>query len=659
MRSVVRYIMLPTSKIYPSSAPYSQGTPLNENQQIQTEIKSSPNYRAVGDDDEEFACQGGKGASKQDIVTELNQEYFDCPGDEEWMSFLYSGKKKVAKRLLELGHLPKQRILNEICLLFGRKSKVTIMICNAICVHIKSKNEHIIDVWAAYTLQNMNSITFVVSLEEFENTGRDDQAESIRIDKMIDYSFIKRIVGKYSYESTEIMNHNVTSGEDFDDDAYCKLQTCVAKYSVELMKQHKYLSIVSACSKRSTGYGPSLNLKPENCIVLYVHTKHYIPINEDPFKTHYDEIPVDVREGVFIRFGRTATDFLDHVQMGCQIRGEVENGQYVEGTLGCFIDHPQYGVCGLTCAHVLLSPWDLIRLKSVHNGTFNWPLHDMQRTVYQPANQTNDIGHTVQLVYKEGSENCSGMEVALFKLTNRYPKSSDVPDASVTVASTTAMNINYEHWRICSAERLNSRMKHVIKFGSKTELRAGIIEFGTMAVKELNSYPLATGYFSIKLHKQIEVRPQNTSFAFADKGDSGSLVFLVGDNSSEHTCIGIVEGGTSYGTVVVSPIVPILDELKVSSLKSFDSANTLSEIHGKIENVGSEVQTVKNDVQTLTGEMQRMRGDMQTEMQNMTRDIQNIDSRMDNRMQQIQQMLSVLLPPHNYNTHQSPAPSNT
>ncbi|XP_053389848.1 uncharacterized protein LOC128552806 [Mercenaria mercenaria] len=50
--------------------PSTSGTPLNENQQIQTEIKSSPNYRAVGDDDEEFACQGSKGKAN----------YFDLMG---------------------------------------------------------------------------------------------------------------------------------------------------------------------------------------------------------------------------------------------------------------------------------------------------------------------------------------------------------------------------------------------------------------------------------------------------------------------------------------------------------------------------------------------------------------------------------------------------
>ncbi|XP_053395009.1 uncharacterized protein LOC128555734 [Mercenaria mercenaria] len=551
------------------------------------------------------------------------------------MPFLNSENKKVAEKLLKLGHFPKQRILNEICRRFGRNSKETLMICNAICAHIKSKDEHILDVWAAYTLQNTNSIKFVVSLEAFEKTGKDDIAESIRTDTMFDYFLITRTVGEYSNESTEIINHNVTSDEYFDNDAYKKLQTCVAKYSVELMKQHKYLSIVSACSKKSTGYGDSWNLKPESCIVLYVHTKHYIPINEEPFKTHYDGIPVDVREGSFIPFGRTATDVFEHVQMGCQIGGEVENGKYKKGTLGCFIDHPQYGVCGLTCAHVLLNSWDLIRLQSAHNGTFNWPLHDMCKSVYQPANQTNSIGETVQYIYKEGSESCTGMEVALFKLTSRQPKSSDFPDASVTVP-TIATNINYKHWRISSAARLNSRMKHVVKFGSQTELRDGIIEFDIVSVKELNSYPLAIENNSfIKLHKQIEVSPKTQHILFADKGDSGALVFLVDDHSSENTCIGIVEGGTSYGSTVVTPIVPILEELKVSGLKCFDSENRLSEIHGKIEYVGSEVQSVKEEVQTLTGEMQKMRTDMQ-----------EMDSRIENHMQNIQQMLRVPMQPN-------------
>ncbi|XP_053394969.1 uncharacterized protein LOC128555724 [Mercenaria mercenaria] len=535
------------------------------------------------------------------------------------MSFLCSGNKKIAKRLVKLRHFPTQRILDEICLLFGRKSNVTLFICNAICAHIKTKDEHIIDVWAAYTLKRTNSITFVVSLQEEEKTGKKEKAESIPLHKMINYSFIKRRVGEYSYEGTEIINHNAPD-EYIDADAYCKLQDCVAKYSVELMKEHRYLSLVSVCSKRSTGYGStSWELKLGNCIVLYVHTKHYIPINEEPFKPHYDGIPVDVREGAFIPFGRTAVEFLEHVQMGCQICGD----NNAKGTLGCFIDHPQYGVCGLTCAHVLLSPWELDWVKTVKSGTSIWPLHSFSKKVYQPTKQDSSIGHAVQLIHKEGSGNNSGMDLALFKLTSRHPKSPDFPNASGVMP---AGKINYEHWQICSMDRLNLRTERVVKFGAKTEFRNGVIEFDRLSVKHLNC-SLQNEYTTITLHKQIEVRPQILSVAFAEPGDSGALVFLGGENDSEHTCIGIIEGGTTNGTVVVTPIVAILDELKVSSLKSFEAENTISEIHGRIENVGNEVQTVRSEVQNVSTKINTMGSSisgMQEGQQAISSDIQHL-----------------------------------
>ncbi|XP_060601733.1 uncharacterized protein LOC132754986 [Ruditapes philippinarum] len=308
-------------------------------------------------------------------------------------------------------------------------------------------------------------------------------------------------------------------------------------------------------------------------------------------ETNYDGIPVDVREGAFIPFGRTAKDLLDPVKMGSQIGGDI-----IEGTLGFFIDHPQFGICGLTCAHVLLTRWEMTQLKTNHSGTLKWPLHRMCKNVYQPADKRSVLGHTVQVIYKEGSDENCGMELALFRITDRHPKSPSFPDET---GSNVATNIKYDSWRMCSTDRLNKKEDaHVIKFGSKTEITHGIMKFDTISVKLLDKYPFVHEYAPIKLFKQIEVAAPSNGIPFAEKGDSGAPVFVV-EKNSQTKCIGIIEGGTSYGTVVVTPIVPILAELDVPCLKSFDTEKELSNIQDKIDNLETQMKTIGSDIQTI------------------------------------------------------------
>ena len=174
--------------------------------------------------------------------------------------------------------------------------------------------------------------------------------------------------------------------------------------------------------------------------------------------------------------------------------------------------------------------------------------------------------------------------------------------------------IRYDSWRIYGADRLNRNEGHVFKFGSETELRDGTIEFDTVSVKEVDSYPLALGYAEIKLFKQIEVKPLSDGLPFANKGDSGALVFLV-ERNNRHAYIGIVEGGTSYGTVIVTPIVPILQEIDVPCLKNFETESNLSSIHDKITNLEGNVQSVRGEVQNIATQIQvvqSMSGDLQT-----------------------------------------------
>ncbi|XP_060561273.1 uncharacterized protein LOC132721039 [Ruditapes philippinarum] len=278
-----------------------------------------------------------------------------------------------------------------MCQIFGRKSKAIIVTCKAICEYIKSKHVAIAHVWAAYTIENPQRITFVITVKQ-KSEGTKSK-ESVRLEKLIQYSFVKQYAGDFSLEGSEVIKQQASHAAKLDEESYENLQTCISKHSEDLMKKHKYLSIISACSKRSKGFGASWELLPEKCIVLYVQKKNYIPIDEEPFEASYDSIPVDVREGVFIPYGHTAREKLNPVRMGCQIGGDCSSG-----TLGCFIDHPQYGVCGLTCAHVLLNPLELLHLETY--GMMKWPLHGMVKNVYQPADNKSVLGNVVQLIRK-------------------------------------------------------------------------------------------------------------------------------------------------------------------------------------------------------------------------------------------------------------------
>ncbi|XP_060560066.1 uncharacterized protein LOC132720096 [Ruditapes philippinarum] len=549
-------------------------------------------------------------------ATEINESRDD---DVVLDPFLCSGSLTDIRELIESGKLPSQKILDEMCKVYERKSQEIAITCKAIVEHIKSKHAGIVHVWAAYTIQNPHKIIFVVIVKD--KSENDDRTEPLSLDKLITYSFVNQYVGEFSSEGSEVIKKHTSASEGFDEESYQKLQSCISKHSEDLMKKHKYLSIISACSNRSKGFDESWELVPEKCIVLYVQKKSYIPIDEEPFKTNYDDIPVDVREGAFIPYGHTAGEKLDPVRMGCQIGGDS-----FSGTLGCFIDHPQYGVCGLTCAHVLLHSLKLKRLKSL--GMVKWPLHGMSTNVYQPADNQSVLGNVVQLICKKGTGNTCGMDVALFRITDRQPKTANFPDATA-ISGSSFQTINYDSWRMCDTGMLNLTQDRVVKFGSTTELRDGKIIFDAMGVKELESCPLFSGCATITLFNQIEVKDHTHGLPFADRGDSGALVFVVDDNNSQHTCIGIVEGGTTYGTVVVTPIVPILEELNVPCLKSFETEINLSHIHDNINNLKAHINIVESGVQGMHGDIQGLHGDiqgMQGEMQTVRQDIQNVNS---------------------------------
>ncbi|KAH3746842.1 hypothetical protein DPMN_181259 [Dreissena polymorpha] len=150
---------------------------------------------------------------------------------------------------------------------------------------------------------------------------------------------------------------------------------------------------------------------------LYVPAKGYIPIDEDPFDESYDGIRVDVREAVYERFRKYAKDVHTHVKMGCQIERKRKTG-----TLGLFVQHPFYGLCGVTCAHVLL---DDEEKKAYNNKKFLDP-EDPENFVHQPS-PPHDIGVIRKVIVKEDARYPIGVEIAVIQIKKRGPNSGQFP----------------------------------------------------------------------------------------------------------------------------------------------------------------------------------------------------------------------------------------
>ncbi|XP_053376646.1 uncharacterized protein LOC123540928 [Mercenaria mercenaria] len=229
--------------------------------------------------------------------------------------------------------------LNKLCTNEGRTSPNVKKECDKICTAIKTKSDKIVHVVPAYKTNDETKIIFVVFAQS-------------EITLETRWKLEVRIVYQYSDESKCAMycaNNNPLSTESSR-----KIGKIIDKYSMELMHNHTYLSVISASPVVSKHYGTS-NYKTESvsCIALYVIVKHFIPINEEPFPQMLDGIPVDVREGGVQFCGASAEDFHDQVRMGCKITSTFQPQKH--GTLGGFVEHPDYGLCGITCAHVVLN----------------------------------------------------------------------------------------------------------------------------------------------------------------------------------------------------------------------------------------------------------------------------------------------------------------
>ncbi|XP_053391968.1 uncharacterized protein LOC128554682 [Mercenaria mercenaria] len=514
--------------------------------------------------------------------------------------------RKHTVRSMKKGILPDQRLLNELCLEFGRKSKFLVHLCHNISKHIKALDENILHVWAAYTVKDRNKITFVVVVKE-----------NVRLEKTIKYSFVKRVVNEYSFEAEHVIYSE--KGVSVDQHNLQRLKTSISNHATELMRRHKYLSIISGSSVRSRNYGidqaNAVNLVEQPCIVLYVHTKHFIPIDEEPFEELYDGVPVDVREGEFVPCV-LATEYHESLKHSCQIGSSPDrppNHHIVRtGSLGCFIDHPEYNLCGLTCAHVLLFPWGFEHVEADEDSKLSWPLFKPHDQVFQPASTNNAIGQLVQVIYHKGGSRSCGMEVALFQIDKRQPVSGGFP----TMRNAGGVEkMRFDSGKSCGISRIGDGV--AIKFGPVTDKTVGKFYSETdntsvQTIKHFWDYE----QFRITLHKQLCVHATDSNgqpIPFAAEGDSGSLVFKKEENG-ELVSVGIVEGKTSFGTTVVTPIKPILQKLGVQSIKSFEKDQLIQQLRNIPNEVDNKLKEINKKFEDFESGFDNKLKDMESSL---------------------------------------------
>ncbi|XP_052240251.1 uncharacterized protein LOC127850895 isoform X4 [Dreissena polymorpha] len=448
-----------------------------------------------------------------------------------------------------------------ICTSFGRKSQQLKDECEIICKRVRKITE-VLNVYAAFQETDESIVIFIVSVN----------AVSDEISKNLTNLGIRFIVKQLDFNKSLISNAKSSVAFQMKDSEVELIRTCISNNADLLMAKHKYLSIVEGCChKRECGIAiDSSACKYEPRLALYVLAKGYIPIDEDPFEKSYVGIQVEVREGVFVPFVKTSNEYHDHVRMGCAIE------RHLKGTLGLFIEHNIYGLCGLTCAHAMLSKEEHERCKQT-NGRIHSELLLNDCEVYQPE-RPHGLGSLVEAIYKEGNCSQTGIDIALVEIKQRHPIDGKFPSSKDGINSeSTEINFEFASGKALTPSLNNGRCCKFGQFSGYTE--------GTLINKEQNSVArdvLEVLGYKFVIYNQLNVK--SSTHLFAKPGDSGSPVF-VKDGDGEPACIGIVVGGrTCDGVVYVTPINTILQELGISQLKSF-VANRFERLEAKVNSI--------------------------------------------------------------------------
>ncbi|XP_053389059.1 uncharacterized protein LOC123539618 [Mercenaria mercenaria] len=461
-------------------------------------------------------------------------------------------------KLLDKELLPTASELNGACSAFKRRSPIVARICGKICKEIKNVSEDITSTWAAYPYPCKSkdeecNVIFVVYTKQ-------PKCPNICFR---DFRIYQRGESEFSEESKTVVSLDITPhDEDNQLIDIENLQMIIENNADTLLDKHSNINAITSGIKKSVGYMQNHHIqKRVLCVVIYVHVKGLIPLEEDPFPSYIDKYPTDVLEGDVTLFNKGPFDYREHVIMGLAIKASNMNSY---GTLGGFVMSDKYGVCALTCCHCLFNENEISQINS--NGG-NLPV-DLQNctTVYQACRQeSKSFGTVAEVIHDEK------MDVALINVIDRFPESGEFPETDLETGDSNPPE--FYSGRIREPNDIQ-RGTDVFKFGISTNFTKGRFNLPSKLV-------VLNKRFRRRVFKgQIEVI--STDGSFAKEGDSGALIFLT--ERKRTFCLGLIVAGFTDGTVLATPIGKILTALECPNrLMSFRPVNRLSGDSGVVE----------------------------------------------------------------------------
>ncbi|XP_060594691.1 uncharacterized protein LOC132749034 [Ruditapes philippinarum] len=430
--------------------------------------------------------------------------------------------------------------------------------CELISKFLENMSSSIVHVWPAYDTKANDDIVFVV----LTSKGIEDNLQVKDKLKKTGYNVFVIHVDSCSKESEQVLQK---LDQLETNQCFSKLEdlgSVINKHSDRLLRNHQYISAISGSNVRSERFslGQSEHLVSfQPCIVLYVIAKGKIPLHENKFEDNLDGIPVDVREGIFQRTILPSERYSKPVKMGCQI---TSNKTPLEsfGTLGGFFYHKDFGLCGVTCAHVVLEE---ATIHDIRGEKKIWSKEESPM-VFHPNTTQHEykLGPVKEAVYRTGSEDSSGIDIAVFKIEGAAPDSGFFPEES---------EMCFETGRTLGTSDLKYNTP-VLKYGRTTALTRGYIEFENITVRMIKyerKYTLGSNEYTFLLKNQIAVRPELNSCTqlFNDFGDSGAFVF-VKDSDNQLVCIGICVGKLNTHGIII-PISAVKGDLGISKFCDF------------------------------------------------------------------------------------------
>lgn len=444
--------------------------------------------------------------------------------------------------LIELKLLPTQKQLEDLQRSFLRTGSTTISedlkhIGSLISTAFKSKLPDVKYVWLAYEKDNTDDIKVLVMIETSK-----EKKDIEKVFPDISYKIHTIPAPKFSQEAKGVRDM-ISQDDTFKPEDLDEVNICIRKHRVSLKRKHAHISIIKPSSVRSRGFKQGAHkIINEKCIAVYVRRKGYIPVGETALCSSIDGISVDVLEGIFV---------LCAASMGRPISGNADG----YGTFGGFIDHPTFGLCGITNAHVLLNVDQMSIL--IQSETLRYE-YFQNNTINVTVNGT-EIGSVVEAVYTSGDDDCEcGMEMAIFKIEEEFnPSDCDFWNES------TKKDSYFGRLETLPYRSIQIGMT-VDKSGATTGWTAGKVQ-GFCA--QIFSQP--DDSYQYELFDLISIEGVSPYTAFSRLGDSGTLVMTI----TEHrNVVAIIEGidddtdpkSVSYAT----PIEPVLQRFN-STLKRF------------------------------------------------------------------------------------------